>query len=129
MRILIVDRDQVVAKTLVMVLNSGGYDAVAAFSGEEAIVKAAQSSFDVLLADVMMEPMNGVQTALAFLQIQPTARVLLFSGSNGAVPILSEAFQAGHNFPVLAKPVHPLELFSRIRGEQLAGCDPDHTGT
>jgi CheY-like chemotaxis protein len=117
LRVLVVDWDQSVAKTLAMVLHSAGIEAVTAFSGEEALVHAVQSRFDLLLADVMMGPMNGVQTALAFLRVHPTARVLLFSGSDGALPILNEAALAGHNFPVLAKPIHPTELFSHLRGD------------
>lgn len=117
-RVLVVDWDRAVAETVVLVLNAGGFEAVAAFSGEEALLKAAQCSFDVLLADVMMEPVDGIQTALAFLQLQPAARVVLFSSSEGASTILMEAVKDGHDFPVLAKPIHPEELFFHLRGEQ-----------
>lgn len=126
-RVLVVDWDRAVAETVVMVLNSGGFEAVAALSGEEAVVMAAQSSFDVLLADVMMEPLNGIQTALAFLQLQPAARVVLFSSSEGASTMLMEAVKEGHDFPILAKPIHRDQLFLHLGGEQLADEDTPTT--
>ena len=117
MRILVVDRDRSVTDTTVMVLKSAGFTAIGAISGEEAIGKATECTFDVLLTDVLMEPMNGVQIALAFLELQPSARVILFSGSNGAASILTQAAEAGHQFAILPKPIHPSELFLRLRGD------------
>ncbi len=117
LRILVADWNRSVAESLVLVLNLGGFEAVAAFSGEEAIAAASTSAFDVLIADVMMAPLNGIQTANAFRELHPASRVFLFSGNNDASPLL---MHTGHNFPVLPKPIHPSELFSHLRSGSLA---------
>lgn len=126
LRILVVDWDKTVVQSLVLVLNAEGFEAVSASSGEEALAKAAQSGFDMLLSEVVMEPLNGVETAIAFLQLQPNARVQLFSGNNAAVSILREAAEAGRDLPVLAKPFHPDELFRILRDLQppIDGAEP-----
>ena len=102
-----IDDDAIVADTLAMVLNYGGFDAIAAYSGESALELARQSSFDHVVTDVMMEPMNGIQVALAIAHIDPKCRVLLISGHQQTAQLLQEAIDSGHEFSILAKPVHP----------------------
>lgn len=60
---------------------------VAASNAADAIASASQCTFDVLLTDGMMDPMNGIRIALAILEI----RVILLSGSDRATPILVAA--------------------------------------
>lgn len=117
LRVLVVDRDKSVTDSLVMALQHGGFDAVAAFSNDDAIARATQDAFDVLLTDVMMEPVNGIEIALAILRLRPEIRVVLFSGNPDASRILNQAAAAGQAFEILAKPLHPVELFRCLRGE------------
>jgi DNA-binding response OmpR family regulator len=113
--ILVVDDDQIIATTTSMVLQASGFNSVPAFSAEDALAHAQSSYFDILLTDVMMEPTNGIQLAIAFRAIHPSADVILFSGNDQAADLLRDAANYGHNFPILAKPVNPDDLIDRLR--------------
>lgn len=114
-RVLVIDDDPRVADTLAMVLNASGFDAVSAYSGEHGLELARQVAYDHLVTDVMMEPMNGIQAALAISHIQPTCRVLLISGNERTANLLAEAVRDGYEFEILAKPVHPTVILDRLR--------------
>jgi len=114
LRILVVDDDQLVADSLAMVLNFSGFVAVATYSGKEAVDLARLGNFDVLMTDVMMEPMNGIQAALEIRNLKPSCRVMLFSGNQRTAELLHEAHSAGHEFEILAKPVHPSVVLHRL---------------
>lgn len=114
-RVLIVDDDQVIATTLSMILNRSGFEAVEAFSGPQALELAGASCFDILVTDVMMEPMNGVEVAKAFCELYPNAQVFLISGTTEAAGTVLAEFDCEHAFPLLKKPIYPGELIERLR--------------
>lgn len=114
-RVLVIDDDPKVADTLAMVLNFSGFDATAVYSGESALELARLSRFDKVVTDVMMEPMTGIQAALALSHIHPDCQILLMSGNERAAHLLQDAADAGHNFDILAKPVHPSVILDRLR--------------
>ena len=70
---------------------------------------------DVLIMDVFMEGMNGIEASLQISAILPRCRVILFSGNTGTAELLQEAEAHGHFFEILAKPVHPSDLVDRLR--------------
>jgi len=113
-RVFVVDDERTIADTLAMVLNRSGFEAVALYTGPEAIALCHREPCDVLLTDVMMDPMNGIQTGLEIRQICPTCKVLLFSGNPAAAQLLLEAQAAGYDFEILAKPLHPSEVIQRL---------------
>jgi CheY-like chemotaxis protein len=114
-RVLIVDDDQVIATTLSMILNRSGFEAVEAFSGPQALELAAASSFDILVTDVMMEPMNGIELAKAFCQLHSDAQIFLISGTTEAAATILADFECAHAFPLLKKPIYPGDLIERLR--------------
>ena len=114
-RVLIVDDDQVIATTLSMIRNRSGFEAVEAFSGPQALELAAASRFDILVTDVMMQPMNGVELARAFCDIYPEAQIFLISGTTEAAATVLADFDCEHAFPLLKKPIYPGELIERLR--------------
>ena len=117
-RVLVVDDDELVATTTCMILNRCGFSSVPAFNAEDALLLANESAFDTLLTDVMMEPTNGVQLAVAFHALRPNAQVILFSGNEAAAVLLLDAARKGYDFPVLAKPIDPKVLIDQIRPSQ-----------
>jgi CheY-like chemotaxis protein len=121
-RVLVVDDEQIVATTLSMVLNSNGFEAVAAFSGREALALAHTSHFDVLVADVMMEPMSGLQTAIAFRNANPASHVFLFTGAEEAARLILDTANTGYDFQIFPKPLHPLQIIGALR-EALSTSD------
>jgi DNA-binding NtrC family response regulator len=120
----VIDDDRLVADTLAMVLNVSGYEAVTAYSGEHGLELAQETVYDHLVTDVMMEPMNGIQAALAISHIQPACQILLISGNERTARLLQEAMDAGQEFDILAKPVHPTLILSHLRGTSPPTTDP-----
>jgi CheY-like chemotaxis protein len=113
--ILVVDDEDRVADSIVEILNSFGYKAVATYDGTSAIAEAKKECPDVLLCDVLMPNMNGVETAKAIQDVCPKTRVLLFSGHAGTQDIVQDAISAGRAFKFLRKPLHPTALLNNLK--------------
>lgn len=113
-RILVVDDQQLLATTLSTILADAGYDTATAFSGEEAVAVAPGFNPDCLLTDVSMPGIDGIKAAIDILNGLPQCRVLLISGHAATKDLLRAAIADGHNFEVLAKPVHPTELLAKV---------------
>jgi CheY-like chemotaxis protein len=113
-RILVVDDEKLVADSLSEILKRFHYDAVPFYSGEAAIEAARQECPDFVLSDVMMPKLNGVETVLKIREICPRTRVLLLSGNAATADLLRQARSEGHEFELLAKPIHPEELLRRL---------------
>ena len=114
-RVLIVHDERIIADTLVQILAQSGYQARAVYSGEQAVQAASESSPDVLIADVVMQGMNGVEAALLIRQTCPHCLVLLLSGQAATADLLSQVGTDGHAFEILAKPVSPQVLLARLK--------------
>lgn len=116
-RILVVDDEKVIADTIVAILNRNGFIAEAAYGGCEAIEKAKRSCPEIVLSDVLMPQVDGVEAAIAIRKHCPETRIVLFSGQAATVEILARARQRGHTFELLPKPIHPTELIKHLREE------------
>ena len=114
-RILVVDDEKVIADTIVQILNRNGFIAEAAYGGQEAIDLAKLHCPDLVLSDVLMPKVDGVEAAIAIRKLCPDTRIILFSGQAATVEILQRAKERGHTFELLAKPIHPTELIKHLR--------------
>jgi CheY-like chemotaxis protein len=114
-RVLVVDNEQLIADTLVLILRQSGYDATVAYSGEEAVQKALTVRPHVVLTDIIMGKMNGLEAAILIADAVPSCKILLFSGQPATADLLLQAKNAGHSFEVMAKPVHPTVILEQIR--------------
>jgi CheY-like chemotaxis protein len=114
-RVLVVDDEKVIADTIVQILNRDGFIAEAAYGGEEAIERARRHCPDLVLSDVLMPQIDGVETAIAIRNNCPDTRIILFSGQAATVEILSRARERGHTFELLPKPIHPTQLIKHLR--------------
>ncbi len=115
--VLVVDDERTIADTLVLILNSKGFRAAAAYSGETALQLMRAARPDILITDVMMPGMNGVELATEVRQSWPACRILLFSGNAATSDLVESARQQGQHFELVAKPVHPEELIRRLSSE------------
>jgi DNA-binding response OmpR family regulator len=114
--VMVVDDEKLIADTLSMILRKNGYTVLTAYNGESALELAGRISPEVLITDVVMLPgMNGVQLAIEVVRSSTDCRVLLFSGQARTLDLLSDARKEGHQFTLLAKPLHPLQLLDRVR--------------
>lgn len=117
-KVLIIDDDPIHADTLAMVLNISGFTATVAYSGAQGLELARESRFECLVTDVMMAEMSGIEAAIAIRQVLPQCRILLISGSNDTTALLAAATVQGHDFEILAKPVHPTVMLERLRANR-----------
>ncbi len=113
-KILIVDDEPVITDTLVTILGQAGYRARGAYTGAEALRIGRELQPDVLIADVILPDVNGIDIAIIFHKELPGCRVLLFSGQAATADLLADARGRGYDFDILAKPVHPEELLRRL---------------
>lgn len=112
-RILIVDDEIAIADTLALIFRSQHYDARVAYSAERAIETIAEWRPDLAILDVILPEMNGIDLAIVLKANYPVCHVLLFSGHANTTMLLEEAGKKGHQFEVLAKPVHPNLMLER----------------
>jgi CheY-like chemotaxis protein len=115
-RVLVADDEQVIANTLVIILNQAGFEARAAYSGEKAIEALDEFQPDMLISDVIMTGMTGIEAAIEVRTRLPKCKILLFSGQAATADLLERARTQGHEFEILAKPVHPTDLLAKLRG-------------
>ena len=115
-RVLVADDEQVIANTLAIILNQAGFEARAVYSGEKAIEALESFQPDMLISDVIMTGMTGIEAAIATRAKRPSCKILLFSGQAATADLLERARQDGHEFEILAKPVHPTDLLAKLRG-------------
>lgn len=115
LKILVVDDEHLIADSLVDVLRMKGFNATSRYSGTEAIDQAAAVPFDVLITDVVMDGMTGIDAAIEICKILPNCKVLLLSGNERTAEILKDAHERGRDFDILAKPVHPLVIIDWLR--------------
>ncbi len=120
-RVLVVDDEQLIADTLAMILSRAGFRARAAYNGEDAVEMAPHFTPDILISDVVMPGIDGVETANRITRILPACRVLLFSGQATRSEIDKLAETAGNNFDLILKPVHPTELIEILNAHMLVG--------
>ncbi len=112
---LFADDERVLAETLVMILNQSGFEARAAYSGDEARRIAREFSPQILLSDVLLADEDGIELAKEIRSQFPQTRVFLFTGQHFAAELLAGPRAQGYNFEILIKPVHPKDLVERLR--------------
>ena len=126
MKILIADDETMIANTLGLILRENGYECQVAYSGRSALLQSLEFQPALLISDVIMPDMNGVEVAIQVKQQLPACEVLLLSGQAAAVDLLRQARAAGHDFEILSKPIHPDQLLGcvarRIRRGRPGSC-------
>ena len=114
-KVLVADDERVIADTLVIILNQAGFDATAAYSGRSAVELAETLQPDMLISDVIMPDLSGIDAAITVRRILPSCKILLFSGQAATADLLDKARGQGHEFEILAKPVHPQDLLAKLK--------------
>ncbi|MGA2730465.1 MAG: response regulator [Terracidiphilus sp.] len=110
----VVDDENIIASTLELILISEGFNARSFVDPLDALNAAQSVSPDLLLTDVIMPNINGIELAIQIRQLCPDCKILLSSGQVMTNDLLVAAGLQGHHFEVLAKPVHPRDLLETI---------------
>lgn len=98
-----------------MVLVKAGFRALAFDDPTMALSAATIKHPDVLIADVIMPRMTGIDLAIAVLRVHRECRVLLYSAQIQTADLLERAKMEGHEFEILSKPVQPGVILDRLR--------------
>lgn len=113
--ILVIDDEHIIADTLALILANAGFQPHVAYDGVSGLEIARAKKPEIVLSDVILPGMNGVELATKIRQILPGSRIILFSGQAVTADMLESAKESGEEFEVLAKPVDPEELLSKLR--------------
>jgi DNA-binding response OmpR family regulator len=115
-RVLLVDDEREFAATLTERLSLRGYEASAAFTAEEAIAAVAASAPDVILLDLNLPGVRGVELLMTLRQLLPHGEIILLSGHlDLAEKIEGVRIDA---FGLLLKPIEMAELTAKIDAAQ-----------
>lgn len=115
-KVLVVDDETVIADTLAAILNNNGYRALSAYNAGSALAAIQSNVPDMLITDVVMPGMSGVELALRVHTNWPDCRILLFSGQAGTTDLMRMVEDTGHHFPLFSKPIHPATLLRKLGG-------------
>ena len=121
--IYVVDDEKIIATTVAAILRQSGLQALAFTDPREALTSAHSNPPDLLLTDVVMPELSGIDLALQLREISPNSKILLFSGQAATSDMLEVARQQGHEFKILSKPIHPADLLAAISAQQVPTSD------
>ncbi len=111
-RLLIVDDEEKFADYLCKRLVNRDYDVTVAFSGEEALEKLKVANFDVVILDVLMPGIDGIETLRGIKNLKPLTEVIMLTG-HASVESGVEGMKLGA-YDYLMKPCDTDELVSKI---------------
>lgn len=111
---MVVDDESSIADTLAEILTRSGFSCVSAYDADSAIETALLKPPEMLITDVVLPGMNGIDLAIHIRRIFPDCKVILFSGQASTADLLAAAGREGHQFVLISKPVHPTDLLARI---------------
>jgi CheY-like chemotaxis protein len=114
-KVLIVDDEKAIADTLAKILNQSGFSAQAVYDGKSALHQIHLDCPEILLSDVIMPGMNGVDAAKLAVAECPTLKVLFISGQAASLDLVENAKHLGFAFQLLAKPIEPEELIAILQ--------------
>jgi DNA-binding response OmpR family regulator len=114
-RVFVVDDEPTIRETLAAILYNEGYEAIPFADAAMALSAAAEESPDLLITDVMMPDMNGVDLAIHFEHLYPESKILLISAAAATSDLLAGAHQRGYDFELWAKPFQPVKLLERLQ--------------
>lgn len=112
-KILVVDDEEIARRNLAHVLSKDGYDVVTAASGQEALNHLDGEKFDVVITDLKMKTVDGLEVLERARQIDPFIEVIMVSGY-ATPPKAVEAIKK-ESFHFLAKPINLDELRAVVR--------------
>ena len=110
-----VDDEVLVALSFAMVLCNEGFDASFFTEPLQAIQAARYYAPDLLISEISMPLLSGIELAMKVQRHCPNCKVLLLSGQPDITDLLTANRASGHTFEVLAKPIHPTALLREIQ--------------
>ncbi len=118
LRVMIVDDEPIVGKRLSPALTKHGFDVESYVDPAEALARLEEQEFDIIVTDLRMEDVDGIQVLEHCMSNCPNSRVILITGY-ATVEVAREALVKGA-FDFIAKPFKPKELRAVINKAALS---------
>ena len=112
-RVLVVDDEESIRDLCALVLSRAGYTVITAPSGEDAVALLTREAFALVISDIRMPGISGLEVLERAKATYPEIRVVLITGF-GTPQMLTRAQQSGAD-RILTKPFNPMELLAAVR--------------
>lgn len=110
--ILLAEDDDSMRRFLTKALERAGHEVVSASQGDEALTELQLREFDLLLTDIVMPVMDGIELARKAAEIDPAMKIMFITGF--AAVALNAQNAAMEDATVLSKPFHLKDLVNEI---------------
>jgi DNA-binding response OmpR family regulator len=112
--VLVVNKEPDIADAVSEILSHHGYAAITAYDGEDALETALLIPPQLVIADIGLPGISGIEVATVLKKELPDCKVLLLYGQQDHSDKLASAKSAGHKFQLVGKPVHPIDLLAHV---------------
>ena len=113
-KILVVDDEKEIRDLIGIYLRNEGYEVVLAGNGQEALSKLVEENFHLIILDIMMPYVNGIDACLKIRETNNIPIIMLSAKTEDMDKILGLSVGADD---YLAKPFNPLELIARVKAQ------------
>jgi two-component system cell cycle response regulator CpdR len=110
-RILLAEDEEAMRTYLARALTNAGYEVVAVDRGTAALPLLESEQFDLLLSDIVMPEMDGIELAQRCAEISPRTKVMFITGF---AAVTLKAGREAPNAKVLSKPFHLKDLVMEV---------------
>lgn len=121
-KILVAEDDRHLCRSVDILLTLDGYHVISVYDGEEALYQICRQKFDLLITDIVMPRLDGVELVNRIRTINPDIPILVVSG-NINEQFEGELRRAGVQL-ILPKPINP-SLFRKAIGRIMGGNSPN----
>lgn len=111
-RILLAEDDQAMRTYLARALQNAGYDVVAVECGTDALPYLETETFDLLLSDIVMPEMDGIELAQRCAEISPMTKIMFITGF---AAVTLRASREAPQAKVLSKPFHLRDIVMEVQ--------------
>ena len=127
-RILIIDDEEGIRRMMKLALEKAGYETLDAPDGRSGLNVYQETLPDLVITDIFMPEMEGLETIMALRQVNPDVRIMTISGGGRCgCDYLPLALKLGSS-QTLAKPFTPKELLGAVRELLESGPDENRAG-
>ncbi len=114
LRVLVADDEHVIADTLAAIFRNNGFDVKSVYSGYSAIETAVSYRPDVVISDILMSGINGIDVALSISRELPKSKFVLITGHSDYDENLELARRRGLDLLCFHKPILPQSLIDYL---------------
>jgi len=111
--VFVVDDEIVIATTLSIILKRAGFKAFSFTCPTHAVAASELIEPDLLISNVSMPEMTGIELAIRFRQALSQCQIVLFSGQAETTDLLKRARDDGYDFDLVHKPIQPSDLLAK----------------